>query len=174
MKRQLSSTVTNEQKLNQVSSPKDELLSSSSRTAERPLSIVNGTNQGDKLKPLNSSREGISKGNDLKAAIEAAILKRPGINKKNRVPDQPEELSVSRDLNSGTVDSFKLTKPRFSNKMRDFDSPLAKSVLSKMAAIPEHECVWQYVTLCIYDIVLHFCNYFNFNLFAFFLSLFRF
>lgn len=143
LKRQLSSTVTNEQKLNQVSSPKDELLSSSSRTAERPLSIVNGTNQGDKLKPLNSSREGISKGNDLKAAIEAAILKRPGINKKNRVPDQPEELSVSRDLNSGTVDSFKLTKPRFSNKMRDFDSPLAKSVLSKMAAIPEHECVWQ-------------------------------
>ncbi|CAK9166009.1 unnamed protein product [Ilex paraguariensis] len=36
----------------------------------------------------------MNKGNKLKAAIEAAMLKKPGLYRKKRVPDQPEELSV--------------------------------------------------------------------------------
>ncbi|KAK9271648.1 hypothetical protein L1049_002011 [Liquidambar formosana] len=47
-----------------------------------------------------SSREEITKGNKLKAAIQAAMLKKPGIYKKNRLPDQSDELSMSStDLN---------------------------------------------------------------------------
>lgn len=42
-----------------------------------------------------SSREAMNKGNKLKAAIEAAMLKKPGIYRKNRVPpDQSDELPV--------------------------------------------------------------------------------
>lgn len=42
-----------------------------------------------------SSKEAMDKGNRLKAAIEAAMLKKPGIYRKNRVPDQSDEVSVS-------------------------------------------------------------------------------
>lgn len=47
-----------------------------------------------------SSKELMNKGNKLKAAIEAAMLKRPGIYKRNKVLDQSDEASLSStDLN---------------------------------------------------------------------------
>ncbi|KAL7213870.1 hypothetical protein ACSBR1_026326 [Camellia fascicularis] len=42
-----------------------------------------------------SSREVMNKGNKLKAAIEAAMLKKPGIYRKNKMPDQSDGLSMS-------------------------------------------------------------------------------
>lgn len=47
-----------------------------------------------------SSKEAIHKDNRLKAAIEAAMLKKPGIYRKNRVHDQSVELAVSGNINS--------------------------------------------------------------------------
>ncbi|KAL7230297.1 hypothetical protein ACSBR2_008739 [Camellia fascicularis] len=42
-----------------------------------------------------SSREVMNKGNKLKAAIEAAMLKKPGIYRKTKMPYQSDELSLS-------------------------------------------------------------------------------
>ena len=39
-------------------------------------------------------KEWMNKGNKLKAAIEAAMLKKPGICKRNKVPDPPDEASM--------------------------------------------------------------------------------
>lgn len=41
------------------------------------------------------SLKDVDKGNKLKAAIEAAMLKKPGIYRKNKMPDQSDELSTS-------------------------------------------------------------------------------
>ncbi|KAL1362451.1 hypothetical protein HN51_010707 [Arachis hypogaea] len=49
----------------------------------------------------NSSKDKIHKDNRLKAAIQAALLRRPEICKKKEVPDRTDEFSTSgRDLNS--------------------------------------------------------------------------
>ncbi|XP_058206469.1 uncharacterized protein LOC131319981 isoform X4 [Rhododendron vialii] len=49
------------------------------------------------------SLKDVDKGNKLKAAIEAAMLKKPGIYRKNKIPDQSDELSMSTtSLNCGT------------------------------------------------------------------------
>lgn len=42
-----------------------------------------------------SSKEPMDKGNRLKAAIEAAMLKKPGIYRRNRVPDQSDDVSAT-------------------------------------------------------------------------------
>ncbi|XP_075647763.1 protein PARALOG OF AIPP2 isoform X4 [Castanea sativa] len=44
---------------------------------------------------VRSSREESHEGNKLKAAIHAALLRRPEINRKKKVFDQPDELSTS-------------------------------------------------------------------------------
>lgn len=62
-----------------ISSPRDSSVDAS--TARNPIDEIN-------------------KGNKLKAAIHAAMLKKPGIYKKSRVRDQSDELSLSSmDLN---------------------------------------------------------------------------
>nr|XP_023874432.1 uncharacterized protein LOC111986766 isoform X4 [Quercus suber] len=49
---------------------------------------------------VRSSREESHEGNKLKAAIHAALLRRPEINRKKKVFDQPDELSTSStDMN---------------------------------------------------------------------------
>uniref|UniRef100_A0A5B7AJ90 PHD-type domain-containing protein n=1 Tax=Davidia involucrata TaxID=16924 RepID=A0A5B7AJ90_DAVIN len=52
-----------------------------------------------------SSREVMNGGNKLKAAIEAAMLKKPGIYRKNRVPDQSDELPMSSTNLNGEIAS---------------------------------------------------------------------
>ncbi|KAK1392085.1 PHD-type domain-containing protein [Heracleum sosnowskyi] len=47
-----------------------------------------------------SSKEAIHKDNSLKAAIEAALLKKPGIYRKNKVHDQSAGIAVSGNINS--------------------------------------------------------------------------
>ncbi|KAL7003832.1 hypothetical protein U1Q18_004975, partial [Sarracenia purpurea var. burkii] len=49
-----------------------------------------------------SSREVMDKGNKLKAAIEAAMLKKPGIYRK-KMPDQSDDLSVSNTCLNGEM-----------------------------------------------------------------------
>ncbi|XP_042486315.1 uncharacterized protein LOC122066561 isoform X3 [Macadamia integrifolia] len=51
-----------------------------------------------------SSRELMSRSNKLKEAVEAAVLKKPGLYKKNKLHDQSDELSMSSaDLSSKAV-----------------------------------------------------------------------
>nr|GMC58059.1 uncharacterized protein LOC109179093 [Ipomoea batatas] len=57
-------------------------------TADGPESSALGS-------PFKSSREATNGPSDLKAAIEAARLRKPGICRKNRVADQSEDLSAS-------------------------------------------------------------------------------
>ncbi|XP_057970025.1 uncharacterized protein LOC131159286 isoform X2 [Malania oleifera] len=58
------------------------------------------------------SREEINKGSKLRAAIEAAMLKKPGIYRKNRLPDQSDELSTSStDMNPATASQDQLSGP---------------------------------------------------------------
>ncbi|KAI3757016.1 hypothetical protein L6452_04549 [Arctium lappa] len=58
-------------------------------TADRPLSL------GLNASATRSSKEVKNRDNKLKAAIEAALLKKPGIYRKNKVSDQSDEPSVS-------------------------------------------------------------------------------
>lgn len=103
---------------------------SSTSTAERPSCIGNeslpdvlprpteSTNLDERMREssINHSRtsvvagdasasrslKDVDKGNKLKAAIEAAMLKKPGIYRKNKIPDQSDELSMSNtSLNGG-------------------------------------------------------------------------
>ncbi|XP_062147410.1 ASI1-immunoprecipitated protein 2 isoform X4 [Alnus glutinosa] len=63
---------------------------------------TNGTPQapGIDVSVARSSREEMHEGNKLKAAINAALLRRPEIYRKKRVLDQPDESSLSStDLN---------------------------------------------------------------------------
>ncbi|XP_057478874.1 uncharacterized protein LOC130766198 isoform X3 [Actinidia eriantha] len=59
-----------------------------------------------------SSREVMDKGNKLKAAIEAAMLKKPGIYRKNKMPHQSDELSMSNtSLSCETRSQDQLSTP---------------------------------------------------------------
>ncbi|XP_050253362.1 uncharacterized protein LOC126699527 isoform X3 [Quercus robur] len=56
---------------------------------------------GIDVSAVRSSREESHEGNKLKAAIQAALLRRPEINRKKKVFDQPDELSTSStDMNN--------------------------------------------------------------------------
>ena len=63
--------------------------SAQSCPVENPRSLL-----GD-ASTARSSREVTDKDNKLKAAIEAAMLKKPGIYRKNKMPYQSDELSMS-------------------------------------------------------------------------------
>jgi hypothetical protein len=55
---------------------------------------------GIDVSAARSSREELPEGNKLKAAIHAALLRRPEIHRKKKVFDQPDELSIpSTDMN---------------------------------------------------------------------------
>ncbi|RVW20942.1 hypothetical protein CK203_110966 [Vitis vinifera] len=99
-----------------------------------------------------SSKELMNKGNKLKAAIEAAMLKRPGIYKRNKVLDQSDEASLSStDLNgqmasqdqlsiSSTVNNLKQlsvlpTGSVFSSKVGEVDSIVPADVKPSMRDI---------------------------------------
>ena len=58
-------------------------------TADKPASL------GLNASATKSSKEVKNRDNKLKAAIEAALLKKPGIYRKNKVSDQSDEPSVS-------------------------------------------------------------------------------
>lgn len=58
-------------------------------TADRPASL------GLNASATRSSKEVKNRDNKLKAAIEAALLKKPGIYRKNKVSEQSDEPSVS-------------------------------------------------------------------------------
>nr|GMD02415.1 uncharacterized protein LOC109194010 [Ipomoea batatas] len=57
---------------------------------------------------VKNSREATNSTDDLKAAIEAAMLRKPGICRKSRVPDQSENFSAV-NVNSGTSSQDQLT-----------------------------------------------------------------
>lgn len=103
---------------NGISSTNNPLSSTS--TAERPSCIGNeslpdvlprpteSTNLDERMREssINHSRTSVVAGDasasSLKAAIEAAMLKKPGIYRKNKIPDQSDELSMSNtSLNGG-------------------------------------------------------------------------
>ncbi|KAK6926197.1 hypothetical protein RJ641_007916, partial [Dillenia turbinata] len=56
---------------------------------------ANDSTKGSVVDESSARREMSPKGNKLKAAIQAAMLKKPGIYRKNRVSDQSEELSIT-------------------------------------------------------------------------------
>ncbi|XP_017242340.1 ASI1-immunoprecipitated protein 2 [Daucus carota subsp. sativus] len=64
-----------------------------------------------------SSKEAIYKDNKLKAAIEAAMLKKPGIYRKNKAPDQSVELGVSGNVNSELCTQDQLSNTRNPKKL---------------------------------------------------------
>ncbi|XP_022718629.1 uncharacterized protein LOC111276921 isoform X2 [Durio zibethinus] len=126
---------------------------------------------GADLSAPRTSREGIHKGNKLKAAIEAAIRLRPGIcertsqdpssvsNKaKNMISVEgthegqsnlhnQASLGNRKLLNSHSTGAVSLVSSVGNLSMRDiFAPPLAAeavSAVSKISAIPEHEYIWQ-------------------------------
>lgn len=160
---------------------------------------------GSDVLTSRSSKEAIHKDNRLKAAIEAALLKKPGIYRKNKVHDQSVGIAVSGNINSEVcsqdhqsnthnprkwVPGEEVSKevasawnfhtefpkqttstntkqftnsaeavtalshrpiPHGDGKSSTMDlpssAPLPISVLSIMPAIPEHDCIWQYVFL---------------------------
>lgn len=95
-------------------------------------------------------REGMIKGNKLKAAIEAAMHKLPGTYGRNKVNDQLDGLGITNmDLNCerSSQDQFSV-----SNKMKGAQEvPINKQTtinqlkpaLLKISAVPEHEYIWQ-------------------------------
>ncbi|GMJ11333.1 hypothetical protein HRI_004802500 [Hibiscus trionum] len=129
-----------------------------------PVSKASGADQFDP----RTSREDISKGNKLKAAIEAAIRLRPGIrdrashvqssisNKtKNMIPvegiyeaqeDLHNQASIGniKQVNSHSTDAISAVSSVANRSMRDISIlPLASgSAVSNSSAIPEHEYIW--------------------------------
>ncbi|ESR50667.1 hypothetical protein CICLE_v10033462mg, partial [Citrus x clementina] len=96
-------------------------------------------------------REGMIKGNKLKAAIEAAMHKLPGTYGRNKVNDQLDGLGITNmDLNCerSSQDQFSV-----SNKMKGAQEvPINKQTtinqlkpaLLKISAVPEHENIWHF------------------------------
>lgn len=144
---------------------------------------------GNNASALRSSKDVKNRDNKLKDAIEAALLKKPGIYRKNRVSDQSDDMSVSNlnneianvdriphSRNAGNLNSAEVSTdwhvqiPRSSyvdhfkqSNGNNFKQPMippaegkplttelssydvaALPSLSKITAIPDHECIWQY------------------------------
>ncbi|KAK6129394.1 hypothetical protein DH2020_036870 [Rehmannia glutinosa] len=169
-----------EQKYSQTSLKED---NSCSVVAERPPFNANEgipdglprsgdlTNSGERMKECSGSRSGPpsvkssrDESDNLKAAIEAAVLRKPGVYRKHRAFELPERPTVSRNL---TADSIKQETSNFvkqsslvpveglssggrdgvhiSYSSRDVFSnvPAAMPFFLKSVAVPEHEYIWQ-------------------------------
>lgn len=75
---------------------------------------------GTDISAARSSREEMHKGNKLKAAIHAALLRRPEFYRKKRVLDQPDDLSIpNTDLNYEIASHDQML---VSNKLKDATS----------------------------------------------------
>ncbi|XP_071732134.1 protein PARALOG OF AIPP2-like [Rutidosis leptorrhynchoides] len=113
---------------------------------------------------IRNSKDVKNSNNSLKDAIEAALLKKPGIFPKNKVSGQSDESAVST-MNNVTGDRLPhsqsagyftssevstewqgqiLRKSNVDHSKQSNGSHVKQSViLSKMKAIPDHECIWQ-------------------------------
>uniref|UniRef100_A0A5B7AG95 PHD-type domain-containing protein n=1 Tax=Davidia involucrata TaxID=16924 RepID=A0A5B7AG95_DAVIN len=70
-----------------------------------------------------NSREVMNGGSKLKAAIEAAMLKKPGIYRKNRIPDQSDDLPMSgTNLNGEITSHDQLSKKKNSHDQLSISS----------------------------------------------------
>ncbi|KAL4319702.1 hypothetical protein GQ457_18G008460 [Hibiscus cannabinus] len=124
---------------------------------------------GADISATRTYREEINKGNKLKAAIEAAIRLRSGI--VGRTSQDPSSVSSKarnmtlvegtsegqinlhnqasignmKRLNSHSTDAVSIVSSVGNLSMRDSSIPplAAVSAVSKISAIPEHECIWQ-------------------------------
>lgn len=122
------------------------------------------THTADKVQVSNASgvrntKEVKNRDNKLKDAIEAALLKKPGLVRKNRVSDQSDESSaeVLTDCQgqlsrSSNVDHSKQSNgnnlKHFEGKhstmeLSSYDPVSMSSSLLKVPAIPDHEYIWQ-------------------------------
>lgn len=119
---------------------------------------------------VKSSRD---EGDNLKAAIEAAVLKKPGVYRKHRagqsdessmptvggeiVSHQDHISSVKKKLSSdvqlpertsslkeGTLNIVKQSSLALYSKDMFSNVPAVMPLLLKSLAIPEHEYIWQY------------------------------
>jgi hypothetical protein len=149
VKRQLSSAPGSINSLDQkpnLVSPINDSLSTSTTPVDTP--------RIDSKNP----RDAMNKGNKLKAAIEAAMLKKPGIYRKNKTVDQSDDLSVSNTKseipsqeNLGAIYMRKPIPADDKNEAQAINAGSYKqtvasavtSVLLKTLAIPELEYVWQ-------------------------------
>lgn len=155
---------------------------------------------GNNASAMRNSKEVKHRDNKLKDAIEAALLKKPGIYRKNKVSDQSDESSVAtinnevaavdrlpHSRNAGNLTSVEVSTDCQGQIIRNFNvdhskqsngSSLKQSMilsaegkhlttavsshddaalpsLSKIKAIPDHECIWQY-GFFLYPILLFF------------------
>ncbi|CAI9302206.1 unnamed protein product [Lactuca saligna] len=122
------------------------------------------THTADKVQVSNASgvrntKEVKNRDNKLKDAIEAALLKKPGLVRKNRVSDQSDEspAEVLTDCQgqlsrSSSVDHSKQSNgnnlKHFEGKhstmeLSSYDPVSMSSSLLKVPAIPDHEYIWQ-------------------------------
>lgn len=91
-----------------------------------------------------SSKEMIDKGSSLKAAIEAAMLKKPGIYRKNKLSNASDELPVSSlALKCETASQDHSSVPGHIGKMISAEERTKGLVLTMISAIPEPEYIWQ-------------------------------
>ncbi|KAL4557278.1 hypothetical protein LXL04_035451 [Taraxacum kok-saghyz] len=108
----------------------------------------------DKVQVSRNIKEVKNRDNKLKDAIEAALLKKPGLVRKNKVSDQSDEPSSAEALTesqgqlsrSSSVDHSKQSNGNNSkhNEGKELCSYDAVSTSSlKFPAIPDHEYIWQ-------------------------------
>ena len=83
--------------------------------ATENCTVVSPMDSGTDVPISRTSREGMSKGSKLKAAIEVAMLKRPGIYRKKKESDQSDGVSLLNvDASSEIRDQFSVL-----NKMNE-------------------------------------------------------
>lgn len=139
------------------------------------------TDSGDRMREYSGSRVGPpsvkssrDEGDNLKAAIEAAVLKKPGVYRKHRAGQSDEssmptvggEIVSHQDhissaikkkpssdvelpekpssLKEGTLNIMKQSSLAFYSKDMFSNVPAVMPLLLKSLAIPEHEHIWQY------------------------------
>ncbi|XP_076946175.1 protein PARALOG OF AIPP2-like [Bidens hawaiensis] len=147
-------------------------ISSRVSISKESTNLADGITTGNNVSGLKTSKDLKNGDNKLKDAIEAALLKKPGICRKNKVPDQPvaDESTINNNnnnnepnlRNTGTLTSADASSSGWHPKQSNGNSseqsiilpsevkPLtaghddvALSSYLKHAPIPDHECIWQ-------------------------------
>ncbi|XP_076955161.1 protein PARALOG OF AIPP2-like [Bidens hawaiensis] len=146
-------------------------ISSKVSISKESTNLADGITTGNNVSGLKTSKDVKNGDNKLKDAIEAALLKKPGIYRKNEVPDQSvaDESTINNNnnephlRNTGTLTSADTSSSDWHPKQSNGNSseqsiiilpsevkPLtaghddvALSSYLKHTPIPDHECIWQ-------------------------------
>ncbi|XP_076899350.1 protein PARALOG OF AIPP2-like [Bidens hawaiensis] len=146
-------------------------ISSKVSISKESTNLADGVTTGNNVPGLKTSKDVKDGDNKLKDAIEAALLKKPGIYRKNKVPDQPvtDESTINNNnnnephlRNTGTLTSADAPssdwRPKQSNGNSFEQSIILPSEVKPLTAghddvelssylkhtpIPDHDCIWQ-------------------------------